>query len=248
MSTGHVHAILNTPTSGKGYPMVDWERNWRGSGIGAVLFFIVASVTYGGQPKVDASPEQLVSFYDGDRTRIFIASIILGFAILNLLWFGAALTSVLRDAGKAGWGTAATTASAVLGGALFLHITLSAALAYSIAGSGNPELTSALNDVSWVLMNLALFPAAMLIMSGSFGLLRAGLISTGPFAAGMTAMAVLLVGTTTWASDGFWSPSGAYSRLVATIVFLAWVTVVSGFLTRSYSAQDTRGRAAVPAA
>jgi len=98
--------------------MADWEKNWRGSGIGAVLFFIVAYVIYGSQPKVGASPEQLVSFYDGDRTRIFIASVILGFAILNLLWFGAALTSVLRDAGKAGWGTAATTASAVLGGAL----------------------------------------------------------------------------------------------------------------------------------
>jgi hypothetical protein len=228
--------------------MADWEKNWRGSGIGAVLFFIVAYVIYGSQPKVGASPEQLVSFYDGDRTRIFIASVILGFAILNLLWFAAALTSVLRDAGKAGWGTAATTASAVLGGALFLHITLSAALAYSIAGSGNPELTSALNDVSWVLMILALFPAAMLIMSGSFGLWRAGLISTGPFGAGITAMAVLLVGTTTWASDGFWSPSGAYTRLITTIVFLAWVTVVSGFLTRIYSPQSTSPRTAVRAA
>jgi hypothetical protein len=228
--------------------MADWEKNWRGSGIGAVLFFIVAYVIYGSQPKVGASPEQLVSFYDGDRTRIFIASVILGFAILNLLWFGAALTSVLRDAGKAGWGTAATTASAVLGGALFLHITLSAALAYSIAGSGSPELTSALNDISWVLMTLALFPAAMLIMSGSFGLWRAGLISTGPFVAGVAAMVVLLIGTTTWASDGFWSPSGAYARLITAIVFLTWVTVVSGFLTRSYSPQSTSGRAAIPAA
>jgi hypothetical protein len=228
--------------------MVDWEKNWRGSGIGAVLFFIVAYVVYGTPPKVGASPEQLLSFYEGDRTRIFIASIILGFGILNLLWFGAALTSVLRDAGKAGWGTAVTTASAVLGGALFLHITLSAALAYSIAGSGNPGLTSALNDLSWVLTILALFPAAMLIMSGSFGLFQARLISTVPFASGVAAMVILLIGTTTWASDGFWSPSGAYSRLITTIVFLAWVTVVSGFLTRSYATHSAPERAAVTAA
>src|SRR5262245_31512602 len=228
--------------------MADWEKNWRSSGIGAVLFFVVAYFIYGSQPKVGASPEQLVSFYDGNRTRIFIASVILGFAILNLLWFAAALTSALRDAGKAGWGTAATTASAVLGGALFLHITLSASLAYSVAGSGSPGLASALNDLSWVLMNLALFPAAMLIMSGSFGLWRAQLISTAPFAAGVTAMVVLLVGTTTWASDGFWSPSGVYSRLITAIVFLAWVTVVSGFLTRSYSTQGSSSRTAIPAA
>ena len=42
--------------------MVDWERNWRGSGIGLVLFFIVAYVIYGSQPKVGASTGTLVSF------------------------------------------------------------------------------------------------------------------------------------------------------------------------------------------
>jgi hypothetical protein len=57
---------------------VNWERNWRGSGIGFVLFFIVAYVIYGSQPKMGASAEQLVSFYNGDRTRILIAAVILG--------------------------------------------------------------------------------------------------------------------------------------------------------------------------
>ena len=228
--------------------MVDWEKNWRGAGIGAVVFFIVGFVIYGGQPKVGASPEELVAFYDGDRTRILVASIVVGFAILNLLWFGAALTSVLRDADMAGWGTAVTTACAVLGGALFLHVTLSAALAYSLVGSGDAGLASALNDTSWVLANLTLFPAAMLIMSGSFGLWRAGLISGRPFGTGITAMVVLLAGTTTWATEGFWSPSGVYARLVTTIVFLAWVTVVSGFITRRRAARRASGRAPVPVA
>jgi hypothetical protein len=31
--------------------MLDWERNWRASGIGAVLFLIVAYIIYGSQPK-----------------------------------------------------------------------------------------------------------------------------------------------------------------------------------------------------
>jgi hypothetical protein len=86
--------------------MVDWEKNWRGSGIGAVLFFVVAWIIYGSQPKVGASADKLVSFYDGDRTRILIAAVILGFAVLNLLWFAAALSTDLRDAGKGGWATA----------------------------------------------------------------------------------------------------------------------------------------------
>ena len=41
--------------------LVREERNWRGSGIGFVLFFIVAYVIYGSQPKVGASAGTLVS-------------------------------------------------------------------------------------------------------------------------------------------------------------------------------------------
>jgi hypothetical protein len=132
---------------------------------------------------------------------------------------------------------------------LFVLFTLNLALAYSIAGSGNTQITSGLNDLSWILAIVASFPAAMLIMSGSFGLWRAGIISSAPFAAGMAAMVLVLLRATTWAGDGFWAPDGAYSQYISTIVALAWVAVVSGFLyMRSPSAVTTPDRAAVPAA
>jgi len=95
--------------------MQDWERIWRGSGVVFVLFTIVAFFVYGDQPKVGASSAELLSFFHGDRTRILIATVIFCFAFLELLWFGAALSSVLRDAGVAGWGAAATASSAALG-------------------------------------------------------------------------------------------------------------------------------------
>jgi hypothetical protein len=229
--------------------MVDWERTWRGSGVFFVVGFIVAWVIYGSQPKVGSAAEELVSFYDGDRTRILIGATLLAFNVLNLMWFAAALSSLLRDAGKGGWGRAATAASAALGTVLFVLFTLSLALAYSIAGSGNTQITSGLNDLSWILAIVASFPAAMLIMSGSFGLWRAGIISSAPFAAGMAAMVLVLLRATTWAGDGFWAPDGAYSQYISTIVALAWVAVVSGFLyMRSPSAVTTPDRATVPAA
>jgi hypothetical protein len=229
--------------------MVDWERNWRGSGIGFVLFFIVAYVIYGSQPKVGASANTLVSFYDGDRTRILIAAVILGIGVLNLLWFAAALSNELRAAGQGVWGAAATASSAALGVIFFVLITMSAALAYSIAGSGNNQLTSGLNDLSWVLMVIASFPAAMLVMAGSFGLRQAGTISSASFSAGVAAVVLVLLGGTTWAGDGFWAPDGAYSRFISPIVALAWIAVVSGFLyMRSPSTVSTRDRAAVSAA
>ena len=85
--------------------MVDWERTWRGNGIFFVVAFIIGWVIYGSEPGVGASAGELVSFYDGDRTRILIAATLLAFNVLNLMWFAAALSSLLRDAGKGGWGS-----------------------------------------------------------------------------------------------------------------------------------------------
>jgi hypothetical protein len=74
----------------------------------------------------------------------------------------------------------------------------------------------------------------MLIMAGTFGLWRAGLISNALFAAGIAALVLALLGGTTWLSGGFWAPDGAYSRFVSPIIGLVWVLVVSRvLLTRS---------------
>jgi len=228
--------------------MFDWERNWRGSGIFFAILFAVCWIIYGSQPKIGATAPALLSFYHGDRTRILIGATLFAFNLLNLMWFAAALGSALRDEGKGGWGRAATASSAALGAVLFVIYTVNLTLAYSTAGSGNLAVTAGLNDLSWILAVVASFPAAMLVMSGSFGLWRAGLISTGPFLAGVTVMVLLLLRATTWASDGFWAPDGAYTQYVSTIVALGWVAVVSGFLyMRSPAMAKAPERAAVPA-
>ena len=228
--------------------MIDWERGFRSNGIVFAVFFIIASVISGSQPNVGAPAAELVSFYDGHRTGILIATVIFGFAVLCLLWFAAALSSALRDAGQDTWATAATAASADVGVAFIVLITLSATLAYSVASSGNDQILSGLNDLVWVLKVLASFPAAMLIMAGTFGLRQAGLISRVSFGAGVAAVVLVLLGATTWAGDGFWTPSGAYTRFISPIVGLVWIVVVSGFLYRlSPSMVRTPERAAVSA-
>lgn len=213
---------------------VFWERLWRMSGINFVVFFIIAYFIYPNQPQVGAPADALVAFYSGDRTRILIAAVVAGMAVLNLLWFAAALRTTLADAGQDGWGAAATASSAAVGGLFLLLISVSAALAYSIAGSGNHTLTSGLNDFLWAGVVLTSFPRAMLVMSAAFGLWRAGLISNALFAAGVAAVVLGVLGGTTWLSGGFWAPDGAYSRFVWPIIGLVWVLVVSRvLLTRS---------------
>jgi hypothetical protein len=206
-----------------------WERLWRSSGIQSVGLFIIAYLIYGSQPHIGASADALVAFYDGNRTRILIAAVFSGLAILNLMWFAAALRTTLADAGQDGWGAAATASSAALGVLFLLLVTVGAALAYSIAGTGNGALISGLNDFAWASVVLSSFPRAMLIMSAAFGLWRAKLISNALFAVGVAAVVLVLLGGTTWLS-GFWAPDGAYSRLVSPLIGLAWTMVVSWVL------------------
>jgi hypothetical protein len=191
-----------------------WERLWRTAGIQSVGLFIAAYLIYGHWP--------------------LIGAVISGFAILNLMWFAAALRTTLADAGQDGWSAAATASSAAFGGIFLLLITVIAALAHSIAGFGNHALTSGLTDFAWAGFVLSSFPRAMLIMSGAFGLWRARVISNALFAAGVAAVVLILLGGTTWLSSGFWSPDGAYSRFVSPIIGFVWVVIVSRvLLTRS---------------
>ena len=209
-----------------------WERLWRTAGIQSLLLFIVAYIVYGHQPEVGASADALAAFYDGNRMRILIAAVFYGLAVLNLMWFAAALRTTLADAGQDGWGAAATASSVALG-ALFLLLTaVVATLAYSSAGSGNHMLTSGLNDFVWAGFVLTSFPRAMLIMSSAFGLWRAGQISNALFAAGVAAVVLVLLGGTTWLSGGLWAPDGAYSRFVSPAIGVVWGMVVSGVLLR----------------
>jgi hypothetical protein len=207
-----------------------WDRLWRSAGIQFVIFFIITCVIYGQLPGVRASADTLGAFYYGDRTRILIATALSGLNVLNLMWFAAALRATLEDAGQSGWGAAATASSAAFGALFFLLIALGAALAYSIAGFGNHALTSGLHDFGWALIVLSSFPRTMLIMSGVFGLWRAGLISNALFAAGVAAVVLGVLGGTTWLNDGFWAPDGAYSRFVSPIIGLVWVLTVSRVL------------------
>jgi hypothetical protein len=207
-----------------------WERLWRQSGINFIAFFVLAYFIYGSQPHVGASSDAVVAFYNGERTRILIAALISCLNVLNLMWFAAALRTTLADAGQDGWGAAATASSAAFGGLFLLFITVGAALAYSIAGSGNATFASGLNDFLWAGVVVSSFPRAMLIMSGAFGLWRARLISNALFAAGVAAVVLAVLGGTTWLSGGFWAPDGAYSRFVSPLIGLLWIAVVSRVL------------------
>lgn len=214
-----------------------FERLWRLSGVNFILFAVIAVAITGFQPKVGASVEVLAAFYGGEPVRIAIGIFVTGLATLNLLWFVAALRTALVDAGTDGWGTSAIIASAMVGAILFLLLAVRGVLAYSIAGSGNPALLSGLNDLTWAGAVLSSFPRAMLIMAGSFGLWRGGLISSAGFAAGVTALGLVLLGGGAWIPGGLFAPDGAYTRFVSPAIGVVWILAVTRVLLARPSAR-----------
>ena len=219
-------------TTGK-YGRAFWEGLWRMNGNSIVLFAVIAWVLYGSQPHAGAPADAVLAFYASHRTRILIAVALSGLNVLNLMWFAATLRTVLVDAGQDGWGSAATASSAAVGALFLLLLAVSAGLAYSIAASGNSTLATGLNDLMWAVLVLSSFPRAMLVMSGSFGFWRAGLISSRLFGACVALVVLGVLGGTTWVSGGFWAPDGAYSRVVWPVLGIVWVAVFNRVLTRS---------------
>ena len=202
--------------------MNTWERLWRTAGIQFVGLTILAYLIYGDLPGMAAPADAVGSFYHGDRMRVLIASIFSGLAVLNLMWFAAALRATLADAGYDSWGAAATASSAAVGALAFVLIAIAATLAYSNA--------DVLNDFAWTCGVVSSFPRAMLIMSSAFGLWRAKLISNALFTAGVAVVILGVLGGTTWAHEGLWAPDGTYSRFILPVLSLVWVLVVSRVL------------------
>ena len=224
-----VSMISATRPDGK-FGQVFWERLWRSAGIQSVSLFVVAYFVYGIQPNIAAAPEALGAFYGSGRAHILVGAAIVGLAILNMTWFLAALRSTLADAGQDGWGAAVTASSAAVGAVLLILIMLCAALTFPISASGDLTLASSLNTVVWAGLVMSSFPRAMLIMSGSFGLWRAGIISDRLFGVCVAAVVLVLAGGTTWMNDGIWSPDGAYARLISPLIGLVWLAGMSGLL------------------
>src|SRR5262245_62116234 len=85
-----------------------YERLWRTAGIQFAGLFVAAYAFYGYQPGIGATPDELTAFYGAFRVQTPVAALLGGMAILNLMWFAAAIRNTLADAGRDGWGAAVT--------------------------------------------------------------------------------------------------------------------------------------------
>jgi len=194
------------------YGAAFFEHLWRGAGVQAVAFAVIATAISFIQP---VGP--------------FIAAPIFGLAILNLTWFAAALRTTLADAGLDGWGAALTTASAGVAGLLLVLVALMTTIA-SIGDTADAALVSGLTTFGSIAFVLSSFPRAMFVMAGSFGFWRAGMISNRQFGLAVGLVILGVLGGTTLFTDGFWSPTGLLSLVILPALELVWVVAAGRVL------------------
>lgn len=215
---------------------MNWERWARAAGIGFFLFAIAGFIVGGEPPKVSDSAQDVAAYFTDDRSRVLVSSFLFAVGLVLFLWFAAAVANSLRERGQ---GRVAATAIATGTAWVVIQLVLSAitaALAHSVAADGDATLVQALFILSWVLDMLGALPIAAFVLVLSVGMRRTQMIPQWLSGAGVVVAVILALRSTTWARDGFWSPTGAYLFIVIPLALL-WILVTSVVLVRSASAE-----------
>jgi hypothetical protein len=217
---------------------MNWDRWARGAGVGFVILTIAAFIVGGEPPRVGDPVADIVSYYDGDRGRVLLSSMLFAFALLFYVWFAATIANLLRENGEGRVG-ATVLATATAFATLQLALTgIGATLAYSIAETGETGVVRALFDLQWALDVMAALPAGVFVLASSVGFLRTRLTPSWLSWAGIAVSGLFLLRTTNWARDGFWSLTGEYVFILIPAATL-WMLVTSIVLFRSAGASTS---------
>jgi hypothetical protein len=208
-----------------------WDRRAPVSGLLFVALSLAAWLLFIGAPGVDGSTSDAVDYLTGHRGRLLLAAALIGFAFLPFLWFLGTLFTRLQAAGEFELGAIAFGGGLVAGTLLLLTAAIPGALAFNIAETADEAAAKAIYDLVWPLQVLIPFPTAALVGAASIASLRAHLWPPAIGWAGIGCSIVVLVGGTTWARTGYWSPSHGYGY-AALFVFLSWMAVTSVLIGR----------------
>ena len=211
---------------------MNWERWARGSGVGFAVLLIVGFMLFGDAPKVDASGSEVATFYSDHSGRILTAVPIIGIGFLLFLWFTGAIANLLRESGEGRLAATTLALAGALVGLQFVVQVVGATMAFNVAEAGDEGVLQALNTLSWAADAFGSFLVAGVTLAATMGLWRAELVPRWFGWFGLIATAVIALRGTTWASDGFWSPSGGY-LYISLIAGLGWVIVASVLLFRA---------------
>jgi hypothetical protein len=222
-----------------------WDR-WAAkvSGTLFVILFVIGYLMSGDRPDVGDSADSVVAYFTDNRGRILASVTILGLAGLAFVWWIATVAATLPRAGEARLASTAYGGGMVFAALFNLVILIYGAAAYTIAGTADAGVTKAVHDLTWPSTILIPLTVALFVSATSAASSRAAVLPKWFTSVGLVATVAFLLGGTTWASSGFWSPYGTYT-LIIQFVFLAWVIVASWLLPQEGST-DVRAATTTP--
>jgi uncharacterized membrane protein len=203
-----------------------WSPYGAAAGAVAVALFVAAALVMGERPAFDAPAAEVAAHFDENRTRIQVHCALIALSAPFWVWF---LATVASPAGRAG-------AVAFGCGLTFLTLFLVDVTTLAVGAlrpenmTASPELAVTLRDVEFLLMGMAAFVVAGMLLA--FAVLPIWPRWLARLAV-LAAVAYSLRIGTLFTTEGPFAADGALGLYVPASAFASWIFVASVVLARS---------------
>lgn len=203
------------------------------TGLAFLVITLGAAAIEGNVPSPDSSPSKVVSYFTAHRTKVEVATILLGVALVFALFAFGAIRAHLSGASRGEW-----LATVGLGSGVLLAVagTAEFSLDYALAQYANhidPVAAQALN----VAANAGLIIAAVAVGTAcaAFGV---AIVTTRALPQWLAWIAFVI---------GVLALAGGKTEPISEPLFFLWIAVTGIIITRSNRATEPADRSAVPA-
>jgi uncharacterized membrane protein len=204
-----------------------WSPYGAAAGAVAVALFVAAALVMGERPAFDAPAAEVAAHFDENRTRIQVHCALIALSAPFWVWF---LSTVASPAGRAG-------AVAFGCGLTFLTLFLVDVTTLAVGAlrpenmTASPELAVTLRDVEFLLMGMAAFVVAGMLLA--FAVLPIWPRWLARLAA-LAAVAYSLRLGTLFTTEGAFAADGVLGLYVPASAFASWIFLASA--VRAYAA------------
>lgn len=214
-----------------------WGVFGAAAGAAAIALYLVGSLIMGTPPDFDASGPVVASYLGEDSARIQLGAAVHAAWAPLFLWFLATVHSLAHEQGPAARRAAAVAFAC---GTAFLVLFLVDVTALAVGAlrpenmAADPELATALHDVSWLAMGMAApLVSGMLVAFAVLSLRDAAVWPAwlGRLAAIAAAVYALRVGTL-FTTDGVFAADGVLGLWAPVAAAAAWIAAASLNLVR----------------
>jgi hypothetical protein len=195
------------------------------AGAVAVLLFAAAALLIGERPAFDAPAAEVAAHFDENRTRIQVHCALIALSAPFWVWFLATVASLAGHAGTVAFGCGLTFLT------LFLVdvTTLAVGALRPENMTASPELAVTLRDIEFLLMGMAAFAVAGMLLAFSVlpiwprGLARLAVLAAVAYS--------LRIGTL-FTTEGPFAADGVLGLYVPAGAFASWIFLASVVLAR----------------